>query len=784
MNTVKKIAVLTSGGDAPGMNAAIRGVVRAALNKGWEVYGVRDAYWGLVKGGEFIFPLDWVDVSWTFREGGTFLGSARYPELKGTSIKSRELKERALLNLKKRGISGLVVIGGDGSLTGGYDLFTLVTQSEHISPELKGMELSIIGIPGSIDNDVALTDMSIGVDTTLNTIVECIDKLRDTATSHKRIIIVEVMGRRRGYLAVMSGLATGADRVFIREEKINQEGMNRMLLVLQESFAHGQKAGLIIRAEGASFSTNFLKETVDVLLEPKREVRETVLGHLQRGGNPTAFERILATRMGVKAIQLLEKVLPEPQLVGLSENRIKPVALAKMLAKIKDPLFQEELSFNTQNAFDLSRKLEDPPKGKHRKARIAVLTDGNNVSGMNMAIRAIARLAINEGIEVLGIKGGFAGLTKGFESMITLEWSMLEMKSILRRAGTLLGVSANDFMDDDAAFSTIKTHVENLKVDGIITIGNRKTYHYSHKLSHMTQLPVIGIPAALNCGLPGTDWVIGMDTALNDLVNGIERAVDAARVKKRIFIVHLKGEYCHCLVKLAALAGGAEKLIIDERRLETDGSDIFQDTVRKKIKELETIISLGKYFATIIFFSDYPEKAESAIQQIKQNIKDSSLTLETTVIPLETAYGGCAPTAFDRVLAKRLGEKAIVTLQERMDKKEYGFNMAGINGKTIVVDPYNDTPDSVDYRCSGDLESELQYCFDLMSQPGKGCIGMGGNTEWTDTRSNEKQWEGVWNCKKCGHSQTFSFNPKKMLCVYCENEMCHNYGYIRISRRL
>ncbi len=401
MTTVKKIAVLTSGGDAPGMNAAIRGVVRAALNKGWEVYGVRDAYWGLVKGGEFIFPLDWVDVSWTFREGGTFLGSARYPELKGTSIKSRELKERALLNLKKRGISGLVVIGGDGSLTGGYDLFTLVTQSEHINPELKGMELSIIGIPGSIDNDVALTDMSVGVDTTLNTIVECIDKLRDTATSHKRIIIVEVMGRRRGYLAVMSGLATGADRVFIREEKINQEGMNRMLLVLQESFAHGQKAGLIIRAEGASFSTNFLKETVDVLLEPKREVRETVLGHLQRGGNPTAFERILATRMGVKAIQLLEKVLPEPQLVGLSENRIKPVALAKMLAKIKDPLFQEELSFNTQNAFDLSRKLEDPPKEKHRKARIAVLTDGNNVSGMNMAIRAIARLAINEGIEVL-----------------------------------------------------------------------------------------------------------------------------------------------------------------------------------------------------------------------------------------------------------------------------------------------------------------------------------------------------------------------------------------------
>lgn len=783
MKCVKKVAVLTSGGDAPGMNAAVRGIVRAALNKGWEVYGIKDAYRGLVEGGENIFPLDWVDVSWNFREGGTFLGSARYPELKETTAKSRELKERALLNLKRLKISGLIVIGGDGSLTGSYEFFTLLKQNKPMNPELKDMELSIVGIPGSIDNDIAYTDMSIGVDTTLNTIVECIDKLRDTATSHKRVIIVEVMGRLRGYLAVMSGLATGADRVFIREERISQNELNKMLLGLQESFAHGQRAGIIVRSEGAIFSTSFIKETIAVLLEPKREVRETVLGHLQRGGSPTAFERILATRMGIKTIQLLEDMLPEPQMLGLSENEIKPIPLAKSLEKIKSPKFQEALSLNTQSSFLLGRKLEEPPKAKFKGIQIAVLTDGNNVSGMNMAIRAISRLAINEGIEVKGIKGGFSGLVQGSANTLNLEWSMLEMKGILRRAGTLLGVSTQEFITDGKDFLNIRKQVENLKIDGIITIGNNKTYQYSHNLSQITQLPVVGIPAAFNCNLPGTDWVIGMDSALNDLLKGIDRAVDAAHVQRKIFIIHLKGDYCHCLVRLAALAGGAEQLIIYERESEAEDQDIFQDKVRKKIAEVKGIIDMGKTFATIIFFSRHPEKADNTIQFIKQTIEDSGIKLETTIIPLETSYGGIVPTAFDRILAKRFGEKAMATLQKKMDTKDYSFHLVGIKGKEIDAYPYKDTANELDRRCSGALESELQRCFDLMSQPSEICIGMGGDVKWIDTRE-ENHWKGIWNCKKCGQSQTFSFNPKKMLCFYCKNEMCHNYGYIRISRRL
>ena len=783
MKKPKKVAILTSGGDAPGMNAAVRGAVRAALNKGWEVYAIKEGYRGLLTGGDSIFPLDWVDVSWNFREGGTFLGSARCPELKGEGSQARELKEQALLNLRRLNISSLVIVGGDGSLTGGYSLFRMLQNKEYTNPELRNMHLSIVGIPGSIDNDIAYTDMSIGVDTTLNTIVECIDKLRDTATSHRRVIIVEVMGRLRGYLAVMSGLATGADRVFVREEKINQNELTKLLHVLRKSFDCGQKAGIIIRSEGARFSTSFLKETIDVLLKPEREVRETVLGHLQRGGNPTVFERTLATRMGVKAIELLEETHSEPQLVGLHAKTLKPVSLSRSLTKIKTPSFQEDLSPNTKSAFHLSRMLENPPEEKHRETTIALLTDGNNVSGMNMAIRAVARLALNRGIAVKGIKGGFQGFTRGLGSTLNLEWSMLEMKSILRRAGTLLGVSSSGFTMNTNGYETIAQQVKQLRIDGLIVIGNKAAYHNSHKLASLINLPVVGIPADLNCNLPGTDWVIGMDSTLNDLLQGIDRAADAAHVKRKIFIITLNGDYCSCLVRLAALAGGAEQLLIEEDLSGTRGQNSFRKKVRQSVRELKRMFEMGKTFGTIVFSPNHPEETESSIQYIKQAIDKAGIALDVTVIPLETSLGGIIPTAFDRILAKRLGEKAMDTVQKKIDARDYAFQTVGIKGKRIVSPYYEDSEGKHNRRCSKVLEKDLQLCFDLMAQQQEACIGIGGTVQWGET-SNEDSWRGKWTCHKCGHTQKFLFNPKRMLCVYCEKDTCHNYGYVRISRRL
>jgi len=783
MQDTKKIALLTSGGDAPGMNAAIKGVVRAALNKGWEVYGIRDAYLGMVQGGSSILPLDWIDVSWNFKEGGTFLGSARYTALKGDSKDARMLREKALMNLKNLGITGLVVIGGDGSLTGAQSLYSTLKKDLHINKELDNTELSIVGIPGSIDNDIPLTSMSIGVDTTLNTIVESIDRLRDTAESHRRVIIVEVMGRRRGYLAVFSGLATGADRVFIREQAVSINEVTTLLTVLKDGFNHGQRSGIIVRSEGAAFSTDYLKETVDVLLSPKREVRETVLGHLQRGGTPTAFERTLAIRMGVKAVDMLEEGVREPMFIGLEQSTLKAFPLSRVIDMLNTQAFQDELSPVTQRMFKLGQRLEEPPVETTSARSIAILTDGNNVSGMNMAIRAIGRLAINEGIGIKGIKGGFRGLEKGRETVINLEWDMLEMKGILRRAGTLLGVSSDEEINYDIDYAGIKRNLADLQVEGMIVIGNNSTYRLADRLAREAGIPVVAIPANVNCNLPGTDLVIGIDSSLNDVLAWVDKSAEAAHAKKRIFILHMKGEYCSCSVKSVALAGGVEEIIINDKGASDGDWRHFQKMVGKRIANIKKILDSGKGFATIIFFSKHAENAEKSIELIMNAISREEISMTASVVPFETSYGGITPTAFDRVLAKRFGEKALAGLKKKIELNDCTLHIAGISGKEIRTVPYDELKKGVDHTCREKFEEELERCIHIMSQPSENCIGMGGDIRWIDV-SDKLRWQGRWTCKKCGHSQDVNLLPGNMSDIHCENEACNNYGYIRTSRKL
>lgn len=778
---MKKIAVLTSGGDAPGMNAAVKGVVRTALNNGIEIFGVRDAYKGLVQGGDAIFPLDWDDVSLFFREGGTLLGSARYTEIKGGSNKALELKDKILMNLQDLGISGLIVIGGDGSLTGAYELYSHLSKKEILHPEFKDMDLSVVGVPGSIDNDIAFTDMSIGADTTLNTIIECIDKLRDTAASHKRVIIVEVMGRLRGYLATMSGLATGADRILIREEDINRDHLEEVLTLLQDSFAFGQKAGIIVRSEGAIFSTRYLKETIDVLLEPKREVRETVLGHLQRGGAPTSFERVLGLRMGSKAVEVLQKDISEPKMVSLNNNIIRIKPLKAVLDKIGSRFFQENLSVNTNHAFTLSQRLEHTPKKIKQGRKIAILSDGENISGMNMAIRAVGRLAINEGVDVIGIKGGYEGLAIGLPNVLKLDWSMLEMKGILLRTGTLLGVSST--WDFEKYLSEIKKNVAVLNLDGMIVVGNSETFQITHKISQMIGLPIVGIPASLNCDIQGTDWAIGMDSASNDLLKTIDRLVDTAHVKKKIGIIQLIGDYCIHLVKTAALAGGVDQLIIrGEYREETDKD--FEKVVKEKTAKIKGLLDMGKRSGTILFFDRSDEYSDEPVIMIRKILKKMGIDLEITVTPQETYHGGVTPTAFDRVLAKRLGEKAFNDLTEKIDNDDHTFRITGIIDKEVTGEQYSYMESYLAETCAcpAALVSELQNCFDQISLPTDSCVGMGGVVKWGASHRTEKT-EGLWTCKKCGNTQSFVFDPNQSLCVRCGDKECNNFGYISSSRR-
>ncbi len=275
---IKKIGVLTSGGDSPGMNAAIRGVVRAGLSEGLEVYGVYDGFLGLFQ--DRMSKLDRYSVSDMINRGGTFLGSARFPEFReeGTRIISIE-------NMKKRDLDALVVIGGDGSYMG--------------AKRLTEMGFPCIGLPGTIDNDVAGTDYTIGYFTALETVVEAIDRLRDTSSSHQRISIVEVMGRYCGDLTMSAAIAGGCEFIVLPEVEFKPEDL---VYEIKVGIAKGKKHAIVAITEHIC-NINELAQYIEK--ETGRETRATVLGHIQRGGSPVAYDRILASRMGAFSIELL-----------------------------------------------------------------------------------------------------------------------------------------------------------------------------------------------------------------------------------------------------------------------------------------------------------------------------------------------------------------------------------------------------------------------------------------------------------------------------------------------
>lgn len=291
---LKRIGVLTSGGDAPGMNACIRAITRQAFKYGLEVFGVRSGYPGLVKGD--IFKLTSYDVSEKLNRGGTFLGTARLPE-----FKNPEVRQIAIEQLRKFQIDALVVIGGDGSFIG--------------AKKLTEMGVNCIGVPGTIDNDIASSDYTIGFDTALNTVVEAIDKLRDTTSSHYRCNVVEIMGRFCGDLTIYGGLAAGVEDLIIPEKELSiDEVISRIELAKSEGKSHF----IIALSELITDPIELAKK-----IEEKTgiETRATILGHLQRGGTPTAFDRILASRLGAYAVDLLVEG-HGGRCVGIKDNKL------------------------------------------------------------------------------------------------------------------------------------------------------------------------------------------------------------------------------------------------------------------------------------------------------------------------------------------------------------------------------------------------------------------------------------------------------------------------------
>lgn len=308
---MKRIAVLTSGGDAPGMNAAIRAVVRTGIAQGWEVLGVRRGYAGLTYG-EMV-PLGARDVGGILQLGGTILGSARCPEFR------TELgRQRALRALRSHGVEAVVVIGGNGSQAGAYALFQ--------------MGFPVVGVASTIDNDLVGSEITIGVDTALNVALEAIDRLKTTASSHGRAFLVEVMGRDCGYLALMAGIAGGAEAVVVPEVETDPEALAQEM---HDAYERGKSHALVVVAEGASYNASRLADYFHA--NEKRlgfELRVTILGHVQRGGAPGAFDRLLATQLGAAAVDALARG-EDGVLVGWVRGEVALTPLSEVAGRAK-----------------------------------------------------------------------------------------------------------------------------------------------------------------------------------------------------------------------------------------------------------------------------------------------------------------------------------------------------------------------------------------------------------------------------------------------------------------
>ena len=319
-NTIKKVGVLTSGGDAPGMNAAIRSVVRACAFYKIECIGIFRGYQGMIEGD--FKTLKSKSVNYIINKGGTFLKSAR-----SKKFRTKEGRKMAYDHLAKEGVDALVLIGGDGTFTGG-----MIFNQEFNFP--------VIGIPGTIDNDILGTNFTLGYDTALNTAVEAIDKIRDTASSHKRLFFVEVMGRDVGHIALNAGVGSGAEEILVPEENL---GLDRLLESLEKSRKTGKSSTIVLVAEGDKTGNNVfeLRDYVEENLEGY-DVRVSVLGHMQRGGAPSCFDRVLASRMGVKAVESL-MAGKKNVMVGTINNKLELYPIEKAVkghSKIDEELLR------------------------------------------------------------------------------------------------------------------------------------------------------------------------------------------------------------------------------------------------------------------------------------------------------------------------------------------------------------------------------------------------------------------------------------------------------------
>jgi len=724
----KSLGVLTSGGDAPGMNAAVRAAVRTALDKGVPVYAIYEGYQGMVDGGERIQSMSWDLVSGIIQRGGTVIGTARCP-----AFREREGRLRAAHNLLKRDIDRLVVIGGDGSLTGA-NLFRqewpeLVAEllSRGEITEAKASEhpfLAIVGVVGSIDNDMFGTDMTVGADTALHRITEAVDAITSTADSHQRTFVVEVMGRNCGYLALMGGLAGAADWVLIPEFPPEADHWeDKMCEALQAGREAGRRDSIVMVAEGArDRKGNAIKsDYVQKVLEERLglDVRVTLLGHVQRGGSPSAFDRYMSTLMGHAAVEELLSATPdtEAHLIGMRANRISRAPLMECVEKthavaqtIADGDYEQAMALRGGSFKEalrtfrtLVRSLPRPPKPDQKRFRLAVLNAGGPAPGMNTASRVAIRLGIDKGHIMLGVQNGFQGLING--NIREMDW--MSVSGWASMGGAELGTTRK--VPDRRHFYSIARTMEKHQVDGLLIVGGWDAYTAAYQMYQEREnfsafnIPMICLPASIDNNLPGSELSIGADTALNNIVDVIDKIKQSAVATSRVFVVEVMGQYCGYLALMSNLAAGAVQAYLHEtgvtlKDLQNDVEELIAGF--KQGRRLGLLIHnerCNPVYTTDFMASLFRQEGEGVFE-VRQAI-------------LGHLQQGGNPTPFDRIQATRLAARCIEFLIDKAENAQTDAGFIGLQNGSVRINPLEELIRMTDWSYSRPKE---QWWLDLL----------------------------------------------------------------------
>ncbi|CAM2105230.1 unnamed protein product [Caretta caretta] len=718
----KAIGVLTSGGDAQGMNAAVRAVVRMGIYVEAKVYFIYEGYQGMVDGGDNIVEVSWESVSSILQVGGTVIGSARCKE-----FRAREGRLKAAFNLIQRGITNLCVIGGDGSLTGANlfreewsGLLEELAQSGKIEEEAvkKYVYLNIVGMVGSIDNDFCGTDMTIGTDSALHRIIEVVDAIMTTAQSHQRTFVLEVMGRHCGYLALVSALACGADWVFIPEYPPEEGWEEQMCVKLSENRARKKRLNIIIVAEGAidSHNKSITSEKVKDLVVQQLgfDTRVTILGHVQRGGTPSAFDRILASRMGVEAVLALLEATPDTPacVVSLSGNqavRLPLMECVQMTQEVQKAMDERKFceavrlrgrSFeNNLNTYKLLSHRRPDAELPKTNFNVAVLNVGAPAAGMNAAVRSAVRVGITEGHNMFAVIDGFEGFARG--QIKEISWG--DVGGWTGQGGSLLGTKRTL---PAKYLEKIADQMRTNNINALMVIGGFEAYLGLLELSAAREkydefcVPMVMVPATVSNNVPGSDFSIGADTALNTITDTCDRIKQSASgTKRRVFIIETMGGYCGYLANMGGLAAGADAAYVFEEKFDIRE---LQANVEHLTEKMKTSIQRGlvlrnensnENYTTDFIYQLYSEEGKGVFD-CRKNV-------------LGHMQQGGAPSPFDRNFGTKISAKAVQWISKKL-KETYrkgkvfantqdSVCLLGMRRRNLLFQPVVDLKDQTDF---------------------------------------------------------------------------------------